>query len=602
MVTQGKKIALLLCMVLELLFASGQERIGVFPYKANGLSEKEAAIHLLSRFTYGYNSKDVEEIQQEGLEKWFFRQLQTQGGDDELEHMLKPYADAMLDNRTLSKKYPRTPRVRRMMVEEGYIPKDSVNKDSEFYKAAIRNFMREKGFHPEQELYRKFISTKVLRAAFSTNQLQEVMTDFWFNHFNVSFTKPQSAPFIPSYENHVVRPHALGRFTDLLLATAKSPAMLLYLDNASSMAEHLDSKNKTGINENYARELMELHTLGVDGGYTQMDVSEAARILTGWTIYPMNGYGNMNLVRNMKYRAGNKAQKLKNKDSRIGGNVIDGDFVFLTNRHDKGEKIVLGERFENKGYEEGVKLISFLSEQPETARFICKKMAVRFVSDIPDQTLIDQMSKVFLESEGDIKKVLTTMVYSSEFWRKDNVYSKVKTPFELAISSVRALDGQVENPGRLINWVTRMGEKKYYYIAPTGFPDKSSYWINTGSLLNRMNFGLSFAYNRTSGVDVDLLELTNYREPESPEQALEIYASLLLPSADIATLKNRLGPLLTAQNLQQKVEKSSGGSAMMEDTAIEKSYRQRLNNKKSNNAMLAQVVGLIIGSPEFQRR
>ncbi len=594
MVTQGKRIILLFCMLLGLLPVYSQKKAKVFPYKGSGLSKEEAAMHLLSRFTYGYNVKDVQQIQKEGLEKWFFRQLQAKGEDKELEEMLEPYADALLDNRTVVQKYPRGPRVRRMMLDEGYIPQDSVDNKSKFYKAAVKNYMAEKGIHPEQELYRKFIATKVLRAAFSTNQLHEVMTDFWFNHFNVSFTKPQSATFIPSYENHVIRPEALGRFEDLLLATAKSPAMLLYLDNASSKAEQPKAKNKTGINENYARELMELHTLGVDGGYTQKDVSEAARILTGWTNYPMNGYGNTNFIKNIE----------KSLNNPKNPSVIDGDFIFAASRHDKGKKVVLGRHFENNGYNEGVELISFLASRPQAARFICKKIAVRFVSDDPDSTLVNEMAKTFLESKGDIKKVLTAMVYSPEFWRKDNVYSKVKTPFELAISSVRALDAQVENPNRLVNWVTRMGEKKYYYIAPTGFPDKSSYWINTGALLNRMNFGLSFTSNRASGVGVDLLELTGYREPESPEQALEVYAALLLPSTDIETLKNRLGPLLTAQNLQQKVEKSSGGKAqMMGDMEKEKpNAKQRLNDKKSNNAMLAQVVGLIIGSPEFQRR
>ncbi|MFD2536866.1 DUF1800 domain-containing protein [Sphingobacterium chuzhouense] len=451
--------------------------------------------------------------------------------------------------------------------------------------------MEEKGFRPQQELYKKFIAAKILRAAFSANQLREVMTDFWFNHFNVSFTKPQSAPFIPSYENHAIRPKALGKFDNLLLATAKSPAMLLYLDNASSVGVRSNSKNKVGINENYARELMELHTLGVDGGYTQKDVSEVARILTGWTIYPMNGYGNQNLIKQIT--KGNEVQR----QSRI-----EGDFVFAANRHDKQLKTVLGKDFENNGYNEGVELISYLSSRPATARFISEKIAVRFVDDTPPEMLIDKMANTFLASNGDIKQVLTAMVYSPEFWSRENICSKVKTPFELAISSVRALDAQVENPNHLINWITRMGEKKYYYIAPTGFPDKSGYWINTGSLLNRMNFGLSFASNKNSGVTIDLLKLTEDHEPESPEQALKIYTELLLPSTDFITLKNRLSPLLTTQDLQKKVAKSADSNFPIPDEEMEVANRKKINSRKSNNAMLAQVVGLIIGSPEFQRR
>lgn len=588
---QGKKISIFFLVFFGLFFSYAQKKPEAFPYKEGGLSEEEAAIHLLSRFTYGYNVHDVQKIQKEGLESWFFRQLQAKTQDKELTEMLEPYADVMLDNKSVTEKYPRNTRVRRMMIDEGYIPQDSVIIESAFFKKAYNDYLEEKGFKPQQELYRKFIAAKVLRAAFSANQLQEVMTDFWFNHFNVSFTKSQSAPFIPSYENHVIRPRALGKFDELLLATAKSPAMLLYLDNASSVAERPNTKNKTGINENYARELMELHTLGVDGGYTQKDVSEAARILTGWTIYPMDGYGSQNLI--------NQIAKEKEGQRR---SRIEGDFVFAANRHDKQQKTVLGRDFEDNGYDEGVELISYLSSRPQTAHFISKKIAVRFVSDTPQEALIDKMANTFLASKGDIKKVLTAMVYSPEFWRRGNVYSKVKTPFELAISSVRALDAQVENPSRLINWVTRMGEKKYYYIAPTGFPDKSSYWINTGSLLNRMNFGLSFTSNKTSGVDVDLLGITDYHEPESPEQALEIYAKLLLPTTDIKILKTRLSPLLTAQNLQKKVVRPSGGDFNTQDEEEVGAIGKKINNRKSNNAVLAQVVGLIIGSPEFQRR
>ncbi len=589
---QVKIIGVFFLMTFSLFPTYGQKRLKSFPYQKEGLNKQQAAIHLLSRFTYGYNAHDVQEIEKEGLEKWFFKQLKAQEADTELTRMLEPYADVLLANRAIVKKYPRTPRVRRMMIDEGFISKDSVDSRSAFYKATYQEFLKEKGFRPEQELFKKFIATKVLRAAFSENQLQEVMTDFWFNHFNVSFTKPQSAPYIPSYENHIIRPNALGKFENLLLATAKSPAMLFYLDNASSTVERPKSKNNKGINENYARELMELHTLGVDGGYTQKDVSEAARVLTGWTVYPMNGYGNLTMIKSLE----------KGNNTIQNQNVLDGDFVFVASRHDKGRKIVFGQHFENDGYQEGVSLISYLSSRPQTAQFICKKIAARFVNDQPDEALIHSMAQTFLESNGDIRKVLIAMVYSSEFWQRENLHYKVKTPFELAISSIRALDGQVENPSRLINWVTRMGEKKYYYIAPTGFPDKSSYWINTGSLLNRMNFGLAFTSSKTSGVDVDLLEFTNYQEPESPEQALEVFARLLLPTADIDMLKSRLSPLLTAQNLRQKVAQSSGGGGAVNAKETEKRERLLVNNSKSNNAMLAQVVGLIIGSPEFQRR
>lgn len=586
MIIFQKKVWLIIGLLFSLSLSYGQKQPKNFPYKKGGLNKEEAAIHLLSRFTYGYNTKDIQDIQTEGLEKWFARQLAAKEKDKELSQMLEPYKDAMLDSRTLTKKYPRGPRVRRMMIKDGYIDKDSIDPASRHYRETRKKYMDDKGIRPEQEIRQKFLASKVLRATFSENQLQEIMTDFWFNHFNVSFTKPNCAPFIPSYENHVIRPNALGKFEKLLLSTAKSPAMLTYLDNVASVAARPNAKNNRGINENYARELMELHTLGVDGGYTQKDVSEAARILTGWTIYPMDGYGNQNII---------DMDRPANKN-----NIIDGDFVFVANRHDKKEKIVMGKSFSNSGYEEGEELMNFLASRPQTAKFISRKLAVRFVSDEPNEQLVEKMAQAFLNSKGDIKEVLRTMVYSPEFWDKEIINNKVKTPFELAISSVRALDARVLNANRLNNWVTRMGEKKYYYIAPTGYPDRSTQWINTGSLLNRMNFGLSLTRDRNSGVEVDLLKLTGQREPESAEHALEVYAKILLPKTDVELLKKRLAPLMTAQGLQQKIEKSSGNNN--KNMNMGTNDRQLASNQKPNNAMLAQVVGLIIGSPEFQKR
>jgi uncharacterized protein (DUF1800 family) len=375
----------------------------------------------------------------------------------------------------------------------------------------IRAYMSEKGYKPEQDLFRQFICQKILRAAYSNNQLQEVMTDFWFNHFNVSITKNDCAEFIPAYERDVIRPNSLGKFGDLLLKTAKSPAMLYYLDNFSSAAplpegavavfagEGADSAaavamRRRGINENYAREVMELHTLGVDGGYTQQDVTQAARVLTGWTVYPMN----------------ENAKKFVNRFNpdqlARRGFVHEGDFLFNANRHDRGEKTVLGHVFPaGGGYEEGVELLEMLAHHPSTARFICRKIAIRFVSDDPPQSLIDKMVKTFLQKDGDIRQVLITMVTAPEFWSPAAVREKTKSPFELAIGAVRSLHATIDQPYPLYTWITRMGEKMYYYQAPTGFPDKGVYWINAGSLLNRMNFGLALAEGQVPGVRVDLV-------------------------------------------------------------------------------------------------
>ncbi|GGH23709.1 DUF1800 domain-containing protein [Sphingobacterium alkalisoli] len=573
------KLFLVLLTFAPLIPIAAQQQ-SKFPYAEAGLSKEAAAIHLLSRFTYGYKLEDVAYIQQVGLENWFKEQLSMKVEDKEVHKHLQPYADAMLDNRSLLARYPRTQSVKQMMIRDGYIKKDSIN-NTTTYRIKLNEYLEDKGLKSPQYLYNMFIASKFIRASYSKNQLAEVMTDFWFNHFNVSFTKGQSAPYIPSYENHSIRPYILGKFSDLLLATAKSPAMLTYLDNVASTAENTNSKRKSGLNENYARELLELHTLGVDGGYTQRDVREAARILTGWTINSRRLDGNPDAL---------------NRLAKNRSNVIEDDFLFLSARHDKGEKAVMGKIFSNKGYTEGLELLEFLAARPETAKFIARKLAIRFVSDTPSEALITEMASTFLSSKGDIKQVLVTMVNSPSFWEKNNIGSKIKTPFELAISSVRALDGNLENPEKLNKWVTRMGEKKYYYIAPTGFPDRASQWINSGSLLNRMNFGLSFLKTNVTGVRVDLVHALHDREPESAAHALDVFGKNMVPNMDQELLKRRLSPLLTTQNLQQKVSRSIPSSADDQRMSIEEA------EKNTTHPMLEQVVGLIIGSPEFQRR
>ncbi|HEV3327391.1 MAG TPA: DUF1800 domain-containing protein [Puia sp.] len=590
------------------------------PYRQAGLTERQAAAHLLSRFTYGAMPGQVDAVVQQGLENWFLQQLAANVPDDSLERCLSQYDALQLTNEQVVGIYPRAGQVTRMAIKDGVVNKDSVKTDRKEYREIIRSYMQEKGYKPEQELFRQFFCQKVLRAAYSPDQLQEVMTDFWFNHFNVSITKNDCAEFIPAYERDVIRPGALGRFSDLLLKTAKSPAMLYYLDNFSSSsplpggqgiaggmpllagksisdsaamagiaggdsviaAQIQQFRKNRGLNENYAREVMELHTLGVDGGYTQQDVTQAARVLTGWTVYPMNDNGKGLINR---FSGDQLARR---------GFVHEGDFLFNANRHDKGEKTVLGHVFPaGGGYDEGVELLELLAHHPSTARFISRKIAVRFVSDDPPQTLIDKMAKTFLEKDGDIRQVLITMVTAPEFWSPAAIREKTKSPFELAIGAVRSLHATIEQPYPLYNWVSKMGEKKYYYQAPTGFPDKGSYWINTGSLLNRMNFGLALAAGKVPGVRIDLAALNNGHEPESAQAALLIYGGLFLPERNLEATVQRLTPLLTAPDLERKVEQASGdaGDAAMAGQA-----------GSGGNPMLAQVVGIIIGSPEYQRR
>lgn len=627
-----------------------------FPYKKAGLSQQQAAAHLLSRFTYGPTPGQVGEVVNTGLEKWFDQQLAAALPDDSLDQKLAGYETLKMTNSEIVNKFPRAPQVLRMAIKEGVIDKDSVNKsDKKEYRNQLAAYMQQKGLKPQQELYRQFINQKILRAAYTNNQLQEILTDFWFNHFNVSLTKNDCAEFIPAYERDIIRPNVFGKFEDLLLATAKSPAMLFYLDNFSSSAENADArpanrlmrqkvaatlnerkdtssgdmqmavntlpvKRGAGLNENYAREVMELHTLGVDGGYTQQDVTQAAKVLTGWTIFPLSDYGNSNAIKKIIERVGE--DKLAEH-----GFVHQGDFLFAVNRHDTEEKTVLGKQFAaNGGYEEGVQLLHMLAHHLSTAKFISRKIAVRFVSDNPPQSLIDKMVKTFMDKDGNTKQVLITMVSSPEFWQKETLREKTKSPFELTISAVRSLNADIKQPYQLYNWVSKMGQKMYYYQAPTGFPDKGQYWINTGSLLNRMNFGLAIASQRIPGVSIDLIALNNHHEPESAEAALLTYSRILMPERNLEQTIKRLTPLLNDPELIKKVDEAAGkavvvpavnndtnndvmmGDAMKPNNKINKriqtdnGYPSAPTTAKSNSPMLSQVVGIIIGSPEYQRR
>lgn len=598
-----------------------------FPYKQSGLTEREAAAHLLNRFTYGIKPGEIDAVLKVGLEKWFASQLKANLEDKELKQMLDKYDALQLSNAQVVEKYPRGGLAIRMAIKDGYVHKDSVDQNRADYRQIIKKYMDEKGLRPQQELYRQFISQKILRAAYSQNQVQEVLTEFWFNHFNVSLDKGQCAEFIPAYERDVIRPNVFQDFNVLLLATAKSPAMLRYLDNFSSagpmeMPKNAKVKkpanNNRGLNENYAREVMELHTLGVDGGYSQQDVTQAARVLTGWTIAPMNdGYSD-----GMK-----KIMENSSREKLLSaGYVFDGDFMFVPNRHDKGEKTVLDKYFpEGGGYEEGVTLLNMLANHPSTAKFISRKLAVRFVSDNPPQSLIDKMAKTFREKKGNLREVMITMVTAPEFWNKEALREKTKSPFELAMSAVRSLDAEITQPYQLFTWINKMGQKIYYYQAPTGFPDRAAYWINTGSLLNRMNFGLAIASQRIPGVKFNIQALNQNREPESAEAALYTYSKIMMPERNIHETVKRLKPMVNDPELVKKVEaaanknqvrtenmmmneEASLGEDMMGMQTMKEKNQVKSTQPKANiqaNAgsnMLAQVVGVIIGSPEFQRK
>ncbi|MEJ7912946.1 MAG: DUF1800 domain-containing protein, partial [Chitinophagaceae bacterium] len=467
-------IALLLLTTVTLSLTSFQQphlpaQGLLFPYKAAGLSQKEAAAHLISRFSFGARAGEIEHIAATGIEKWFQDQLEGKIDETIINQKLVTYGSLTMSNAQIVQTYPRSAQVLAEVVKNGAIERDAVNKeDKAAYRKLLNQYMAQQGLRPQSDLLRDLVAQKILRAAYAQNQLHEVLTDFWFNHFNVAASKGGIQQFITSYERDVIRPNVAGRFETLLLATAKSPAMLIYLDNNKSSAvremgsvpQRRDFTNRMGmqkvkadtqgvraipqpvrkpqprgLNENYAREIMELHTLGVEGGYTQADVTAAARVLTGWSLNPSIEY---------KVAVNNNFNK-KRLESR--GLIYDDNFLFLPQRHDQQEKKLLGLTFPaGGGYEEGLQLLHLLATHASTANFICKKIAIRFVSDTPPPALVARMAAVFLKTEGNLAAVLQTMVQSPEFWQKTALRQKTKSPFELAISTIRSTSAEVIAP------------------------------------------------------------------------------------------------------------------------------------------------------------
>jgi len=378
------------------------------------------------------------------------------------------------------------------------------------------------------------------------------MVDFWFNHFNVDARKGAVKWMIADYERTAIRPHALGKFRDLLLATAQHPAMLFYLDNWMSTKADLVVRagpqrgRQMGLNENYAREIMELHTLGVDGGYTQKDVTEVARCFTGWTIEKPREYA---------------------------------DFKFDERLHDPDPKIVLGRKIHAGGMKDGEQVIELLARHRSTAKFISTKLARRFVSDTPPQSLVERMAQTFQSSDGDIRAVLKTMIYSPEFWSREAYRAKIKTPFELVVSTARALGADVDTPMPLVQWTGRIGEPLYQCQPPTGYADKSDAWVNTGALLNRLNYSLALAGNKVRGSRSDVGSLLGPEADGDAKAALNRAVQVFLGGQTAPT---------TVETLQKQLDSPQVLQAKLDDPV------KRVD--------LGVVAGLVLGAPEFQRR
>jgi uncharacterized protein (DUF1800 family) len=446
------------------------------PAARGSVEETARIVHVLNRLGYGPRPGDVDAVRRMGIDAWIQRQLDPGRIDDSrAEARVGALATATLPTAELRKGYevPREARreIQKKRAEMGENPSEADARRAR--REMVRKYAGEMKGSPRL-VVDELQQAKVLRAIYSERQLDEVLVDFWMNHFNVYASKGPERFLVGAYEREVIRPHAWGRFEDLLAATAKSPAMLFYLDNwLSSDPEATSFMRRTrGLNENYAREIMELHTLGVDGGYTQKDVTEVARALTGWTIAGLRGGG-------------------------------EPRFTFNARMHDRGDKLILGRRVKGGGQEEGEEVIHRLAAHPQTARFISYKLARRFVADEPPPALVDRAAETFRREGGDIRAVLTTIVTSPEFSAPAARATKVKTPLEFVASAVRAAGAEVTNARELARRIALMGMPLYQQQPPTGYKDTADAWVSTSGLLARMNLAADLASGRVPGVSVD---------------------------------------------------------------------------------------------------
>ncbi len=570
------------------------------------ISEEQKILHLLNRAGFGPRPGDIERVKQMGIERYLEEQLHPEDvSDDFLARPLQSLNTLQATLPELFQNYlpppPRpiptptptpipvpTPWPPPQKLDGGTVPplgrvmdvQKEVEKPGDAEKKpemmvspnsrpAIAQSSTSVASKPQatprpaqidaQRPLRELQQAKLLRAVFSERQLQEVMVDFWFNHFNVFAGKDNARLMLTVYERDVIRPHALGKFKDLLVATAQSPAMMIYLDNFLSQMEQpapppkydadgnlIPPPRRPGLNENYARELMELHTLGVDGGYTQTDVREVARCFTGWTV----------------------------------GQQPNQMFIFRPRSHDKGEKIVLGKRIApGGGIEDGLRVLDLLSKHPSTARFISYKLSQRFVADEPPQSLVDRAAEVFTQTDGDIRQVVRAILTSPEFYSPKYYRNKIKSPLELAASAIRATGASTDAASPLIQTVARMGEPLYQCQPPTGYSEDSSRWLSNATLLERMNFAVALMANRVNGTRVDVSRLA---------------------SPDTAKDQRRLLDGLLAALIHSEVSKETRGNlTKVLDDQRAKMTPARFDDRR-NAGMLSNIAALILGSREFQ--
>ncbi len=590
------------------------------------LTADQQVLEALNRLTFGPRPGDVARVREIGVDRWIAQQLSPDRVPDQAtDALVARVASYALPMSTLEVAYPagrRALAVQRGSAAMGQGAAPVTREDSTIVRTADRAAAR---------LVADVQTLEVARALMSERQLQEVMVDFWENHFTVYDRKgAQMRYYLAAYDRDAIRPYALGRFRDLLGAVATSPAMLFYLDNWESVADSTEPtlaprpmprpfprgqqslaiapgavtpiaprRPARGLNENYGRELLELHTLGVDGGYTQQDVINVARALTGWSI--------------------------DRRPNQEGGN----GFIFRPAFHDAGPKVVLGHTLAaGRGIEDGEEVLDIVARHPSTARFIATKLCRRFVSDSPPPALVARAAATFTRTDGDIRQVLWTILTSPEFFSRPAYRAKVKSPFELVVSALRAVNAEPDTTQRTAQLIARMGEPIFGHQAPNGYPETGESWMNTGAILNRINFGLAVASNRVPGASLDRWPnaaalMTAPRAVQVDAVITDILGGSVSPDTR-AILMSGDHPLLTAMTpaaaAANTAPSSNGGdpaaasdptsdvmTAMAGEGGDMIDARRRRQARGQGGQLpplqgLAQVVGLALGAPEFQRR
>ena len=558
------------------------------------LTEDQQVLHVLSRLAFGPRPGDVAAVRALGVDRWIEQQLQPSSipdaASDSLDARFALLAGTPAD---LMERSPPPFVAQQAATRNGEVPtaQDSLR---------FREQQRTQG-----QMVAQLQASRVARAVTAERQLQEVMTEFWLNHFNVFIQKgPTMRHYLPQYERDVIRPLVLGSFRDLLGAVAHSPAMLIYLDNAQSVADSLHTsllelraralpngrpmvRHRGGLNENYGRELLELHTLGVDGGYTQRDVINVARAFTGWSV----------------------------DQPRTGG-----DFIFRPGTHDADPKEVLGHSLQGgRGVEDGEQVLDIVAEHPSTARFIARKLAVRLVSDSPGDALVERAATTFRRTHGDIREVVRTIVLSPEFFARSAWRAKVKTPFEVVVSAARALGAEADSTPRTAAAIALLGQPLWGHQAPNGWPDAGRDWMNTGAILNRINFGFAVGAGRLPGAAPLSTPLgreiaTLPREAQVERVITDLFGGDVSPDTR-SILTTGAHPLAGAASQQaaapERPDASADASGMLgpptpgvpggANGPLGRAGAQ-LFRRLPPLSGLSQLVALAIGSPEFQRR